>query len=42
MFTEHIITTAGDFPHSVAAADVDNDGDLDVIAAFRNDDMIAW
>ncbi len=29
-------------PRSVIAADIDNDGDMDVIASSQNDDKIAW
>ncbi|MHC5002256.1 MAG: FG-GAP-like repeat-containing protein [Planctomycetota bacterium] len=41
-FTEHIITTAADSAQSVVAADVDGDGDPDVVSASRDDDRIAW
>ena len=36
------ITTAADGARSVFAADVDGDGDLDVLSASLNDDKIAW
>ena len=36
------INAAADGVHSVFAADVDGDGDLDVLSASQNDDKIAW
>ena len=39
---EQVITAAADGARSVVAADVDGDGDLDVLAASGNDDTIAW
>jgi hypothetical protein len=41
-FTSHSITTAADGAESVYAADVDGDGDMDVLSASSNDDKIAW
>ena len=41
-FTGHVITTTADGAHSVYAADVDGDGDMDVLSASHNDDKIAW
>jgi hypothetical protein len=41
-FTNHSITTAADAAQSVYAADVDGDGDMDVLSASWNDDKIAW
>ena len=37
-----IISTAADGAESVFAADVDGDGDLDVLSASHQDDKIAW
>ena len=39
---ENTITTTADGGESVLAADVDGDGDIDVISASSNDDTIAW
>ncbi len=36
------ITTEVQSPRSVIAADIDNDGDMDVLSASQNDDKIAW
>ena len=41
-FTEHAISTSADGASSVYAADVDADGDLDVLSASYGDDKIAW
>ena len=41
-FTTHEVTTALDRPWSVYAADVDGDGDLDILSATLLDDTIAW
>ncbi|HNP69381.1 MAG TPA: T9SS type A sorting domain-containing protein [Aequorivita sp.] len=40
--SKKIISTEHQFPRSVIAADIDNDGDMDVIASSQNDDKIAW
>ncbi|MCI0636227.1 MAG: IPTL-CTERM sorting domain-containing protein, partial [Actinobacteria bacterium] len=37
-----VITTLADFAWSVFAADLDGDGDVDVLSASSNDDEIAW
>ena len=39
---EQIISTNADEANSVYAADVDGDGDLDVLSASSIDDKIAW
>ncbi|CAM3262994.1 T9SS type A sorting domain-containing protein [Aequorivita lipolytica] len=36
------ITTEVQSPRSVIAADIDNDGDMDVIGSSQNDNKIAW
>ena len=41
-FTQHEIATDADGARSVYAADVDGDGDLDVLAASQLDDTVAW
>ncbi len=39
---QKLISTAGHFPMSVFAADLDGDGDVDVLSASMGDDEIAW
>ncbi len=39
---QRVITTAADHARSVFAADLDGDGDLDVLSAARGDNTIAW
>lgn len=41
-FTEHIITTAAVGAWVVYAADLDSDGDIDVLSASSHDDIVAW
>lgn len=41
-FVEHIIVNNTLVAHGVYAADVDGDGDLDVLSASREDGKIAW
>ena len=41
-WTAHTISAAANGAVSVFAADVDGDGDLDVLSASGNDDTIAW
>ena len=41
-FPAHTITTAADGAISVFAADVDGDGDTDVLSASFSDNKIAW
>jgi hypothetical protein len=41
-FVEHIIVNNTLIAHSVYAADIDGDGDLDVVSASRDDGKVAW
>ena len=41
-FTDHTISTSASEAYNVYAADVDADGDMDVLSASRDDDKIAW
>ncbi|MCB0455600.1 MAG: VCBS repeat-containing protein, partial [Aequorivita sp.] len=40
--SKNVISSEHQFPRSVIATDIDNDGDMDVIASSQNDDKIAW
>jgi hypothetical protein len=40
--TQQVISASTFSPNAVVAADVDGDGDTDVLSAFRSIDMIAW
>ena len=42
MFTPHTVSLVADGADSVAAADVDGDGYLDILSASRNDNKVAW
>jgi len=39
---KQVISTALNFPYSVHAADIDGDGDMDVLSASYNDNKVAW
>ena len=41
-WTSSNIATSADQPQSVFAADMDNDGDMDIVSASDGDDTIAW
>lgn len=41
-WTPHAITTSAMGANAVFAADMDQDGDLDVLAASKDDDTVAW
>ncbi|MFY0683978.1 MAG: VCBS repeat-containing protein [Balneola sp.] len=41
-FTEHLVSTNADYPTGIYTADVDSDGDLDLMSTSRDDDKIAW
>ncbi len=41
-WTAENIATSADGARSVFAADLDNDGDMDIISVSANDDTIAW
>ena len=41
-FTAADIATSADGARSVFVADMDNDGDMDIVSGSANDDAIAW
>ncbi len=41
-FEEHLIDNTADGARSVQVADVDGDGDLDMVSSSRDDDTLAW
>ena len=41
-FTEHEVSTSADGANTVYAADMDGDGDMDILSASILDDKIAW
>ncbi len=41
-FKTHVVSLNADAARSVHSADLDNDGDVDIISASYNDDKIAW
>ena len=41
-WSEAGIATSADGPFDIFAADMDNDGDIDILSASENDDTIAW
>lgn len=40
--SQQVISILADLPRSIVAADLDDDGDLDVLSASVNDDKVAW
>jgi len=41
-FKKHVITSTADFPSSLAVADIDDDGDLDIVAGDAGHNSIVW
>ena len=41
-FTEQEVSNSADHANSVFAADLDEDGDMDILSASGNDNRIAW
>lgn len=41
-FTPHVVTTDALYARSVYAADLDTDGDLDLVSASQHDDAVTW
>ncbi|MDQ7054865.1 MAG: FG-GAP-like repeat-containing protein [candidate division KSB1 bacterium] len=42
LYTEHLISTTANNPWDILAADLDQDGDIDVVTASSGDNTIAW
>lgn len=42
VWVEHIVTTNSYLVNFVSAADLDNDGDIDILATVGGDEMISW
>ena len=38
----HIVSADVSYANSIAAADLDSDGDMDILSASREDNMVAW
>lgn len=41
-FVTHLVTSGANSPESVAASDIDGDGDLEIVAASQSDNTVAW
>ena len=41
-FATTVIATSADNPHELSIADMDNDGDLDIISTSLDDNTVAW
>lgn len=41
-FTTHVVATDAMYARSVYAADLDNDGDMDLMSASQEDDLVRW
>ncbi len=41
-FTENVISLTQDYPSALRIADIDGDGDMDVLACSNRDSMFAW
>jgi hypothetical protein len=42
MFTPHVVTAGLAYPTSVATADINGDGYLDILSGSHNDERVAW